>query len=198
MILARDYYLNPDVLALSEDLLGKVLCTNTNGHLVEAIISETEAYVGEIDKASHAYGGRRTARTEVMYKSGGIAYVYLCYGIHKLFNVVSNESNIPHAILIRGAIPINGLDIIEQRRNQKIHKKILIGPGKFSQGMGIEMSHNALDLYGKTIWIEDRGIKVGAKQIEKGPRVGVDYAGEDALLPYRFQWFGADDYFKAN
>lgn len=189
MKLSTEFYLQKDVVDLSKQLIGKVLCTSIQGEFTSGIIAETEAYAGELDKASHAYNGRRTARTEVMYAKGGISYVYLCYGIHHLFNVVSNDENVPHAVLIRGIEPLDGLDIILKRRGViKSKKNICIGPGKVAQALGIDLTINAESLQGNRVWIEDRLIPVDTKKIISGPRVGVDYAEEDALLPYRFQY----------
>lgn len=159
--------------------------TNFNGKLTDGIITETEAYAGEIDKASHAFGGRRTSRTETMYSEGGISYVYLCYGIHHLFNIVTNKKDIPHAVLIRGVLPATGIEIIQKRRKSTlpIHK-ITAGPGTVSHGLGITTKNNTNSLINSSIWIENTVIK--PIQIKKGPRIGVDYAGKDALLPYRF------------
>lgn len=187
MKLKKGYYLEPDVVKLARDLIGKVLVTREGKALTSGIITETEAYNGVVDKASHAYGNRRTDRTETMFKEGGISYVYLCYGIHHLFNVVTNVKDHPHAILIRAIQPLQGKDIILKRRGiLKPDKKMCIGPGKVSQALGITIKHNNLDLTGDKIWIEDRGLKVKQKDIFAGPRIGVDYAGEDAKLPYRF------------
>lgn len=185
MKLSKSYFLQDDVVALSKDLLGKVLCANIDNQYTEAIIVETEAYNGVVDKASHAYNGRRTARTETMYKEGSIAYIYLCYGMYSLFNVVTNQKDIPHAILIRGAMPLQGMEIMLQRCGKKTMKEdLLIGPGKLSKAMGFHYSQNGMSLLGNIIWIEDRGITL--KNIQSTPRIGVDYAKEDALLPYRF------------
>jgi DNA-3-methyladenine glycosylase len=187
MKLKREFYLREDVVLIAKELLGKVLFTNISGTITAGIITETEAYAGITDRASHAYNSRRTARTEVMYAVGGTSYVYLCYGIHHLFNVVTNKKDIPHAVLIRAIKPYNGIDIIFKRRNKRIlHYKICNGPGIVSQGLGIKIFHTNIDLLGKTIWIEDRGIKIMKNNIIKNPRIGVDYAGADALLPYRF------------
>lgn len=187
--LSRDFYLRDDVVQISKDLLGKYLFTDIDGKLTAGIITETEAYAGAIDKASHAYGNRRTARTETMFAQGGVSYVYLCYGIHSLFNVVTNIEGTPHAVLIRGIKPIEGVDtILERRKSTKLKKDLTIGPGKVSLALGINFrQHNNLDLLGHQIWIEDKGIKVKEQDITTGPRVGVDYAGEDAYLPYRMQ-----------
>lgn len=189
MKLKKDFYLRDDVVQVSKDLLGKVLFTRFNNKTTAGIITETEAYAGEKDKASHAYGGKRTNRTEVMFAEGGTAYVYLCYGIHHLFNVVTNQKEIPHAVLVRAIQPIEGIELILKRRKLRLGTpvtKIAGGPGTISQALGIYTNHSGLSLLGKEIWIEDKGISVNKKNIISGPRIGVDYAGEDAKLPYRF------------
>lgn len=180
------YYTNPDVVFLAKDLIGKTLCTNINNKLTCGIITETEAYAGVIDKASHAYGGRRTNRTETMYSKGGVSYVYLCYGIHRLFNIVTNSNDIPHAILIRAIYPIKGIEEIVIRRGIKFSNNLCVGPGKVSQALGIDLIHNNISLTGKEIWIQDDHINIKESDIHVGLRIGVDYAGEDAKLPYRF------------
>jgi DNA-3-methyladenine glycosylase len=186
--LKKSCYLSDDVVAISKALLGKFLCTNIGGKgITSGMITETEAYAGINDKASHAYGDRRTERTEVMYMDGGTAYVYLCYGMHSLFNVVTNKKNIPHAILIRAIEPADGIDLMLKRSEKKVlDKKSGIGPGKVTKLLGIHYSHTGLSLFGSEIWIEDRGVRISDSKIIAGPRVGVDYAGEDAKLKYRF------------
>ena len=189
--LPPSYYLNPNVVELSKLLIGKVLCTNINGIFTSGIITETEAYNGENDKASHAYGGKRTNRTETMFAEGGIAYVYLCYGIHYLFNVVCNQTNIPEAVLIRAIKPLDGIETQKQRRNlKKFDRDSFVGPGKVSKALGIDKNLNGVSLVEDLVWIEDRGMKISPDEIVIGPRVGIDYAEEDALLPYRFQYLG--------
>ena len=187
MKLPVEFYTRNNVKQIARELLGKVLFTKMNGALTAGIITETEAYAGITDRASHAFGGRRTARTEVMYAEGGVAYVYLCYGIHHLFNIVTNRENIPHAVLIRAVKPYAGSETIEKRRNKKISDAICSGPGTVSEGLGIKTIHTGAPLQGNTIWVEDKGLKVSGRQITKSPRIGVDYAGADALLPYRFR-----------
>ncbi|MFN8165006.1 MAG: DNA-3-methyladenine glycosylase [Bacteroidia bacterium] len=189
MKLQRKYYTNSDVVELAHDLLGKVLFTSIGKQTVSGIITETEAYAGITDRASHAFGGRRTRRTEIMYSHGGTAYVYLCYGIHALFNIVTNKAEIPHAVLIRAAYPVDGIKLISVRRNQPATKpgKLMTGPGTVSKGFAIQLEHTGLDLTGDTIWLEDKGLRFPEKIIKTGPRIGVDYAGDDALLPYRFR-----------
>jgi DNA-3-methyladenine glycosylase len=187
--LPPEYYLNPDVVFLARNLLGKALMTNIDGQGVTGgIIVETEAYAGEIDRASHAFGGRRTPRTETMYLHGGVAYVYLCYGMHHLFNVVTNIEGIPHAILIRGIKPIIGQEIMALRTGkQPENLQILNGPGKLTKALGITTRHDKTLLADNTIWIEEYSGHYNENQVITGPRIGVDYAGEDALWPYRFR-----------
>ena len=187
MRLGKEFYQKKDVVLLAKQLLGKKLCTKINGVYTAGIITETEAYAGENDKASHAFGNKRTARNEVMYHEGGLAYVYLCYGLHHLFNVVTNKKNVPHAVLIRAIKPVDGIEHILARRNQKaLAKNTSAGPGTVSQALGITTKLNGTDLNEDSIWIEDVGISFSKKQITATPRIGVDYAGEDAKLPYRF------------
>ena len=187
MILSKPFYTRPDVVQIARDLIGKYLFTQFEEGITGGIIIETEAYEGATDRASHAFGNRRTDRTEVMFAEGGVAYVYLCYGIHSLFNIVTNVKDIPHAVLIRGIHPVEGLDIMLTRAGKdKIVRGFGSGPGKVSKLLGIHYSHSGLDLQGDKIWVEDRGLEL-AKQIISGVRIGVDYAGEDALLPYRFR-----------
>lgn len=187
MILPESFYARKDVVKIAKELLGKVLVTEFKGQRTAGIITETEAYAGATDKASHAYGHRRTQRTETMYKHGGVAYIYLCYGIHHLFNVVTNIEDVPHAILIRAIEPIEGIEtMLKRRRKQKADVSLTAGPGALSMALGIHTSHSGLSLNGPEIYIEDRGIKVNKKEIMSATRVGVAYAAEDALLPYRF------------
>lgn len=184
--LNASYYLNPDVVFLAKDLIGKTLCTRINGTHTAGIITETEAYAGVNDKASHAYNGRRTNRTETMYSKGGVSYVYLCYGIHKLFNIVTNVKDVPHAILVRAIYPTVGVEEIVRRRGAKLSPHLCVGPGKVSQALGIDLLHNNLSLTGQEIWLQDDGVRVNPSDIQTGPRIGVDYAGEDTKLPFRF------------
>lgn len=188
MILPQSYYQHDDVLYLSRDLLGKFLMTKINGIVTGGMIVETEAYRGPEDRASHAHGGRRTKRTETMYQAGGVCYVYCCYGIHSLFNIVTNIADIPHAILIRAIHPQIGIDTILKRRSKpKLNRAVTGGPGALSQGLGIDTSHDGFPLTKDRIWVEDRKVSFTKKQVLASPRVGVAYAGEDAQLPWRFR-----------
>ena len=187
MKLPESFYLRSDIVQVSRDLLGKVLATNLDGCITKAVITETEAYEGETDKASHAYGGRRTKRTEPIYQSGGRAYIYLCYGIHHMFNVVSNVEGIPHAILVRAGRPHQGeAEMLRRRGKSTADKSLLAGPGSFGKALGIRTTLTGTDLAGDNIWIEDQNISVDDAEITVGPRVGIDYAEEDAKRPYRF------------
>jgi DNA-3-methyladenine glycosylase len=187
MKIPPSFYIKDDVVKIASELLGKYLFTHFNGMLTGGIITETEAYAGITDKASHAYGDKRTKRTEIMYYKGGTAYVYLCYGIHSLFNIVTNAENIPHAVLIRGIFPTLGEEIILKRVNKKkLSTEVTNGPGKVSKALGIHFSHSGLSLSGDKIWLEDKGIKIAKNEIKITKRIGIDYAGDDVKLPYRF------------
>ena len=185
--LPASFYKRDNVIEIAMELLGKILLTRFDGIETSGRIVEVEAYNGEIDKASHAYGGRRTNRTEIMYAHGGVAYVYLCYGIHHLFNVVSNDKDIPHAILIRALEPIKGIETMLQRTNkQKLDHTLTRGPGNVSKALGIHTKHTGVSLLSKELYIADDGKTYINKEIAASPRIGVDYAAEDALLKYRF------------
>jgi DNA-3-methyladenine glycosylase len=188
MKLQKEFYLRDNVVQIAKELLGKFLFTKIDNQLTGGIIVETEAYMAPDDKASHAYNHRKTARTEIFYNDGGLSYVYLCYGIHHLFNVITNTHEHPHAILIRAIEPIEGVDVMLLRRKKsKLGYDLTSGPGSASQALGITTKHNAIDLTGKLIWIEDRGIVVPERQIIKSPRVGIDYAEEWVDKPWRFR-----------
>lgn len=186
--LPPSFYSTGDVLDIAENLIGKVLVTHFNGHCTAGIITETEAYAGIRDKASHAYGDKRTSRTEVMYKKGGTVYVYLCYGIHSLFNIVTNNAGIPEAVLIRAIYPISGIEMMRKRRknSQLALYRICDGPGKVCQALGIHYSISGTDLFKGPVSVMDNGLRVDPDRILRSKRIGVEYAGEDADLPYRF------------
>ena len=187
MKLESDFYLRTDVFQIAKELLGKVLFTKVRNELTAGIITETEAYDGIIDKASHAFGGRRTKRNEIMYANGGTGYVYKCYGIHDLFNVVTNEAEIPHAVLIRAVYPLAGLRTILKRRNMvAFTKNTSGGPGTVSKALGISIIHNGISLSGKSIWIEDCKLDIPESVIKISKRIGVEGAGEAAHYPYRY------------
>lgn len=186
--LPQKFYTREDVIQISKELLGKFIYTDIDGKVTGGMIVETEAYQGAEDKASHAFGNRKTPRTEPFYKEGGISYVYLCYGIHYLFNVITNQKNIPHAILIRAIEPTEGIEtMLHRRRMTRPLYNLAAGPGAMSMALGITIKHNAVNLQGKTIWLEDKGVKIEEKDIIASPRVGVAYAKEYASKPWRFR-----------
>jgi len=187
MKLPPSYYLNDNVVEVARNLLGKYLYTCIDGLTTGGYVTEAEAYNGVTDKASHAFGNRLTGRTKTMYMEGGVAYVYLCYGIHEMFNIVTSVEGRPQAILIRAINPTDGLDVMLLRRNLTALKpNITSGPGSVAKALGITRNINAFSLQGDTIWIEDRGLTFPDHNIVAVPRIGVSYAGEDAWLPYRF------------
>lgn len=181
------FYHRENVLQIAEELMGKILVTAWNGIITSGRIVECEAYAGEIDKASHASGGRRTQRTEIMYAKGGVAYVYLIYGIHSMFNIVTNAKDHPHAILVRALEPMKGVDeMLKRTAKEKPDYSLTRGPGNVCKALGIYTQHTGISLTGKEIFIADDGFVYTKKEIATSPRIGVDYAGKDALLPYRF------------
>ena len=183
----RAFFMRDDVTQIAKELLGKVIVTQIDGQLTSGIITETEAYAGSIDKASHAYGNKKTKRTLTMFKEGGIAYIYLIYGIHHLFNFVSNIEGIPHAILLRGIVPLKGLDIMQKRRNTTKQNGFTLGPGTASQALGITTALDGEDLQSDKIWVKDAGIEIASSKIIAKPRIGVDYAGEHAKWEWNFR-----------
>lgn len=185
--LGKDFYQRENVLSIAKELLGKLLVTKRAGVTTAGRIVEVEAYNGVIDKASHAFGGRRTIRNEVMYAEGGVAYVYLCYGIHHLFNVVTHSKETPHAILIRALEPVKGIDeMLRRTGKKKLDHTLTRGPGNLSKAMGIAVLHSGCSLQSKELFLADDGFEYGKNEIAASPRIGVDYAGKDALLHYRF------------
>ena len=185
-VLSSEFYGRPDVVQISKDLLGKVLCTYFEDTLTAGVITETEAYCGRNDKACHANDGTRTQRTEVMYGEPGHSYVYLCYGIHHLFNVVTNEAGLADAVLIRGIRPVDGVSLMKERRDLASQKTLSDGPGKLTQALGIKTSMSGCSLMEPPVWIEDRGISIDDNNIKATRRIGIDYAGKDALREWRF------------
>ena len=186
--LSIDFYQRANVLQIAKELLGKILVTKWDGIDTSGRIVEVEAYNGVNDKASHASGGRRTDRNEIMYDDGGFAYVYLCYGIHHLFNVVTNKKETPHAVLIRAIEPLKGIDVmLERTGKEKLDNTLTKGPGNVSKALGISFKqHSGHSLLSKDLFIAEDGFTFSKKEIMASPRIGVDYAGEDASLPYRF------------
>lgn len=183
--LSNDFYLRSDVTEVARDLLGKILFTSIEGYRSAGRITEVEAYAGKHDRACHAHGGKMTPRNRIMYEQGGHAYVYLCYGIHHLFNVVTNTRGHADAVLIRAVEPLLGLERMKERRGLQKLESLTSGPGKLSRAMGIHIGHNGLSLRDTQIWIEDNQ-SPAMHDITATTRIGVGYAGEDALKPWRF------------
>lgn len=186
MKIPLSFYQRDDVLKISKELLGKALFSNIEGTLVGGMIVETEAYQGPEDRASHAYNNRLTSRTAVMFEDGGVAYVYLCYGIHHLLNVVTSKKGIPHAVLIRAVEPFTGVEsMLKRRSKKKLDFSLTRGPGSTAEAFGITLKHNGFSLKGKELWLEDYKT-FPSSQVATSPRIGVGYAKEDAFLPWRF------------
>ena len=184
--LSSEFYKQNDVLTIAKELLGKILVTNYEGQFTAGRIVETEAYKGESDKASHASKGR-TARTHVMFGEGGRSYIYLCYGIHHMFNIVTNKEGIPDAILIRAVEPLDGIDYMLQRTGKKkLDASITRGPGNVGKAFGFHTSQTGSPVTGSDVYIADDGYKLLSSEINASPRIGVDYAGDHALYHYRF------------
>ena len=191
--LKRSFYLREDTLGVARDLLGKLLVVpDAEGRRVSGIIVETEAYLGVSDRAAHSYGGRRTARNEVMYGLAGHVYVFFVYGMYYQFNVVTGRRDHPHAVLIRGVEPVEGLEIMRSRRGEMKDRNLTSGPGKLCIALGIDRSLNGEDLLGSRVWLEDHR-SLADDEIAFGKRVGVDYAGEDAEKPWRF-WLKGNEF----
>jgi DNA-3-methyladenine glycosylase len=191
--LPREFYTRPNVLEVSRDLLGKLLVVpDETGRRISGQIVEVEAYRGPEDRASHAYGGRRTKRTETMYGEGGVAYVYFVYGMYNQFNVVTNVRDTPHAILVRALEPVEGIETMRIRRHAHADRNLTSGPGKLCLAMGIDRQLDGVDLLGDRVWIEEYE-KVPVSKIARGPRIGIDYAEEWVDKPWRF-WVKGNDY----
>lgn len=186
--LPLEAYAEPDPVRAARFFLGKALVVPAGKRRVVGLITETEAYGGRQDKACHGYNGRRTPRTEIMFGPGGRAYVYLCYGIHQLFNIVTGPADEPMAVLVRAVHIVEGHDLVRKRRPGIAKRDWASGPGRVTSALGITAAHNHAALTGKRLWIEDQGITISARQIEHSPRIGIGYAGEWAQKPWRFVW----------
>ena len=185
--LPLSFYTRKDVVQIARELLGKILVTDIDGEKTSGRIVETEAYVAQVDKASHAFGGRRTSRNEHMYANPGTAYVYICYGMHQMFNIVTNEKDIPDAVLIRAVEPIEGVKIMLLRTGkEKLDNTLTKGPGNVGKALGIFKKHSGLHLLDDEIYLLDDGFNLNANEVGTSGRIGVASAGVDALLPYRF------------
>ena len=186
MKLPRALYTRGDVAAVARRLLGSLLVAPArDGRRVSGVIVETEAYQGPEDRASHAYGGRRTARTETMYARGGTAYVYFVYGMYHQFNVVTGAADVPHAVLVRALEPLEGVDLMRRRRGAVAPLELTSGPGKLCIALGIDRRLDGADLLGDRVWLEP-GRRVRPAAIAAGPRVGIDYAAGWVARPWRF------------
>jgi len=186
--LTHSYYQQTDVVALARDLLGKMLYTKIDNKITAWIITETEAYRGYEDCACHSHIKRCTPRTQVMFEDWGHAYVYLCYGVHIMFNIVTNHTDHADAILIRAIHPIIWMDLIQARIGSVWSDIYFINwPGKVTKAMGITRSDYGIDLTWDRIWLEDVWVIVDHNDVSIWPRVWIDYAWDDALLPRRFQ-----------
>lgn len=180
------FYDREDVVQIARELLGKVLVSVWDNIRTTGRIVETEAYAGLHDKASHAYRGK-TPRTNVLFEGTGTAYVYLCYGLHQMFNIATNKAGVPHAVLIRAVEPLEGIAVMLQRTNKKVADASLTrGPGNVGKAFAFHRSQSGLSLQSDAVYIADDGFKTDANLIGVSARIGVDYAGADALLPYRF------------
>ena len=185
MKLPESFYQRTDVVKIARELLGKSLFTRVNGVLTSGMIVETEAYSWK-ERGCHAYNARKTKRNEVMFKEGGHAYVYLCYGMHHLFNIVTNVEGVAEAVLVRALEPVEGIDIMKKRRGpSSAQMHLTSGPGKLTKSLGIDRTWIGKLLISSDIWIEEMG-PVSKSMIETTKRIGIDYAGEDARLPWRF------------
>ncbi len=183
--LPLSFYQQDDVTLLARNLLGKYLWTRIGDTVTAGMIVETEAY-SYLEKACHAHLNRRTKRTETLFAPGGTAYIYLCYGIHHLFNIVTNHEDIAEAVLIRAVDPVYGTDHMRERRGHKFSGcQLTSGPGKLSEAMGITTDRNGTFLTGDEIWLTS-GNAIPSEDIIQDVRIGVDYAGEDANLPWRY------------
>ena len=181
------FYARKNVVAIAKDLIGKIIVTNFDNNITSGRIVETEAYVAVTDKASHSFGGKRTVRNEHMYAAAGTAYVYICYGLHQMMNIVTNDKDIPDAVLIRAVEPMKGIDIMLKRTGKiTLDKTLTRGPGNVGKALGIFKHHSGNHLLGNKIYLLDDNIKIPSEQIGTSARIGVETAGADALLPYSF------------
>jgi len=185
--LNRSFYTRPDVLQVAKDLLGCKIVTKLQGKITTGLIVDTEAYAGINDRASHAYNNKRTPRTEIMYGQGGVAYVYQIYGLHFLLNIITNKPGIPQGVMLRAIQPLEGIDVMLERRGKlRLDYSLTNGPGTLTKALGITKNELGQDVLGNRIWVEPREIVLDDSDIVETTRVGIDYAGDDAYLPYRF------------
>jgi DNA-3-methyladenine glycosylase len=181
-------YLIDDPVQGALFFLGKKLVVKDPKGNIAGIIMETEAYGRAEDKACHGYGNRVTPRNKIIFQQGGITYVYFCYGMHHLLNFVLGPEGVPMAVLIRGVIITEGKELVKPRRKGIPEHQWADGPGKVTKTMGITLADNGISLIGERIWVEESGLEVPDSEIERTPRIGVDYAEEWAKKPLRFVW----------
>ena len=185
--LTAQFYNRTDVVLIARELIGKIIVTDFNGQVCTGRIVETEAYIGLTDRASHSFGGKRTARNEHMYAAAGTAYVYICYGMHHLFNVVTNAKGTPDAVLIRALEPVSGVAIMLNRTGKlQLDNSLTRGPGNAAKAMGISKADSGLNLLLNEIYIADDRFEIQDKLIGVSKRIGVEGSGDGALKPYRF------------
>lgn len=192
--LTREFFARTDTLRIARDLLGKLLVVPmADGRRVSGMIVETEAYLGEIDKAAHSYGGRRTQRNEITYAEGGHVYVFFVYGMYYQLNLVTGLVDHPHVVLIRGLEPVEEIEAMRERRGPMKDKNLTSGPGKLCIALGITRELNGEDLTESgRIWVEQyRNFK--KSEIASGPRVGIDYAEEFIEMPWRY-WVTGNEF----
>jgi len=177
-----------DTVDVAVSLLGKLILRELPEGLIAVRLTEVEAYLGVVDRACHTFGGRRTPRTEVMWGDAGRLYVYFTYGMHHCANVVTRAAGVPEAVLLRGALPVLGREVVVARRGGRDGRTLLDGPGKLCQGLGLDRADNGADLTSASgVWLADDGARVPDAWVRRGPRVGVASAGEAAAWPLRFQ-----------
>jgi DNA-3-methyladenine glycosylase len=191
--LARSFYLRQHTLTVCRELLGKLLVVpDEHGRRVSGMIVEVEAYLGITDRGAHSYGGRRTARNEVTYGTGGHVYVFFVYGMYYQLNLVTGPAEHPHVALVRAVEPVEGIEIMRDRRGAMKDRNLTSGPGKLCIAMNIDRRLNGERLHSDRIWVENYRAFTD-DDIASGPRIGIDYAGEDALKPWRF-WVRGNEY----
>lgn len=182
--LPPSFYQHNDVIRIARDLLGKIVVTLSDGKLTSGMIVETEAYSYR-ERGCHAFNNKMTERNKTMFEPGGVAYVYLCYGVHNLFNIVTNKAGKPEAVLVRSLQPMQGEETMLARMKTRSLKRITSGPGKLTKALGIDRKLNGASLLTSDLWIEN-GVKINKNEIVTTTRIGIDYAGEDSKLPWRF------------
>lgn len=182
-----DFFDRDDVVSIAKELIGKILLTNFDNVITSGRIVETEAYLAFSDKASHSYNGRRTAKNEHMYSAPGTVYVYICYGMHQMMNIVTNKKDIPDAVLIRALEPLEGIETMLERSGKiKVDHTLTKGPGNVGRSLGIHKKHSGELIHSGHIFLLEDGNTFTEDNIVCSKRIGVESAGAHRLLPYRF------------